>query len=224
MKVVAIQHVPHEPMGYIEDVLKEMGVEFDYIRVYKGERPEIGDATHLVIMGGPMGVYEENRYEFLRDEKVLIREAVAKGIPVLGICLGAQLIASAFGGRVYPYRKELGWFKVKRVEEDPLTEGLPDEMTVFQWHGDTFDLPKGAKLLYSGDLVKNQAFRIECALGLQFHLEVTPEIVRDWVEREGIGGEEKRNIMDGVNRYIEDLHRCCKSLVKAFINMSSQLQ
>ncbi len=224
MKVVAIQHVPHEPMGYIEEILKENDVEYEYVRVYEGDKPELGDATHIVIMGGPMGVYEEDRYTFLRDEKELIRDAFGKGIPVLGICLGAQLIASALGCEVYPYRKELGWFTVRKVENDFVVEDLPEELVVFQWHGDTFDLPENAKLLYAGDLVRNQAFRIGNAVGLQFHLEVTPEIVRDWVERENLGDEEKERILAGIDEHLEGMLENCRRLVNAFLRLEPDLR
>jgi len=221
MKVIAIQHVPNEPMGLIEDLLKEKGIEYEYIYVYEGEKPEIRDATHIVIMGGPMGVYEEDKYPFLAKEKEMIRFALKQNIPILGICLGAQLIASALGKNVYPYKKELGWFTVKKVEDDFITKDLPDNLTVFQWHGDTFELPEGAKLLYAGDLVRNQAFRFGNAIGLQFHLEVTHEIVEDWVKREeSLSDEQKDSIIAETDKYIEDLHKNCRKLVDVFIGLS----
>jgi GMP synthase-like glutamine amidotransferase len=170
MKVVAIQHTPTEPMGYIEQILEEKDIDFDYIRVYETNEVKIGSATHLVIMGGPMGVYEEEEYGFLVQEKEIVRSAIKSKKPVLGICLGAQIIANALGCDVYPYKRELGWFEVSKLEEDYVTSDLPKDLRVFQWHNDTFDLPKGAKLLYTGDVVKNQAFRFERAIGLQFHL------------------------------------------------------
>ncbi len=220
MKVIAIQHVSHEPMGYIEDILREKGIEYEYIHVYEGEKPELRDATHIVIMGGPMGVYEEDRYPFLAKEKEMIRQAFKRNIPILGICLGAQLIANSLGKRVYPYKKELGWFKVRKFEDDSVTKDLPEILTVFQWHGDTFDLPDGAKLLYAGDLVRNQAFRIGNAIGLQFHLEVTPEIVRDWVEREGsLSDEDRKRIIAETDEHIDELLKNCRKLVDAFLNL-----
>ncbi len=222
MKVVAIQHVPHEPMGYIEVILGERGVEYEYIRVYEGEKPELRDATHLVIMGGPMGVYEEKEYPFLVKEKELIRNAFKRRVPILGICLGAQLIANALGKDVYPYRKELGWFIVKKVENDFVVEDLSTELRVFQWHGDTFDLPDGAKLLYSGDLVRNQAFRVGNAIGLQFHLEVTPEIVRDWVEREGLEEELKERILADTEKYYRKALENCEKIVYRFLSLKPQ--
>ncbi len=220
MKVIAIQHVSHEPMGYIEDLLKEKGIEYEYIYVYEGEKPEIRDATHIVIMGGPMGVYEEDKYPFLAQEKEMIRQAFKRNIPILGICLGAQLIANALGKRVYPYKKELGWSEVKKFEDDFVTKDLPEILTVFQWHGDTFDLPEGAKLLYAGDLVRNQAFRVGNAIGLQFHLEVTPEIVRDWVEKEdSLSDEDKKRIIAETDEHIDELLDNCRKFVDAFLSL-----
>ena len=219
MKVVAIQHVPHEPMGYIEDLLKDRGIEYEYVRVYEGDELELRDATHLIVMGGPMGVYEEDRYPFLAKEKELIRHAFERNVPILGICLGAQLIANALGKRVYPYKKELGWFTVRKVEDDFVVKDLPTELKVFQWHGDTFDLPDGAKLLYAGDIVKNQAFRVGNAVGLQFHLEVTPEIVRDWVEREDLNEELKEKILADTEENYETAIENCEKLLNAFLDL-----
>ena len=220
MKVVAIQHVPTEPMGYIEDILKEKGIEYEYVKVYETNEVKVGDATHIVIMGGPMGVYEEKEYPFLVQEKELIRQAIKSGIPILGICLGAQLIASALGKDVYPYKQELGWFEVKKYEDDEVVRDLPDRLIVFQWHNDTFDLPDGAKLLYFGDEVRNQAFRFEKAIGLQFHLEMTPELVKIWVENEkNISEEEKRKILLESEKYIAISNEYCKKLVESFLRL-----
>ena len=220
MKVVAIQHVPTEPMGYIEDILKEKGIEYEYVKVYETNEVKVSDATHIVIMGGPMGVYEEKEYPFLVQEKELIKQAIKSGIPILGICLGAQLIASALGKNVYPYKRELGWFEVKKYEDDEVVRDLPDRLIVFQWHNDTFDLPDGAKLLYFGDEVRNQAFRFEKAIGLQFHLEMTPELVKTWVENEkNISEDEKHKILLESEKYIAISNEYCKKLVESFLRL-----
>jgi GMP synthase-like glutamine amidotransferase len=222
MKVVAIQHVPTEPMGYIEEILKERGIEYEYVRVYETNELKINGATHIVIMGGPMGVYEEKEYPFLAQEKELIRQAIKDGIPILGICLGAQLIASALGKDVYPYKREFGWFEVKKVEDDFVTRDLPKKLVVFQWHNDTFDLPDGAKLLYEGDIVKNQAFRVGKAIGLQFHLEMTPKLIETWVEDEkNLPKDEKETIVAETEKYLDELNENCKKLVDAFLSLKN---
>ncbi len=221
MKVLAFQHYPTEPMGYIEEVLKDEGVEFEYVRLYERDytleelKEKAEGATHLVFMGGPMGVYEEEKYPFLSKEKEIIR----LGKPTIGFCLGAQLIASAFGSRVYPFKKELGWFEVEKAGEDEIVEGLPEKMTVFQWHGDTFDLPGKAKLLYRGYEVENQAFRVENAIGLQFHLEVTESIVKEWLKDEEMSEEEKNRILEDTEKYVERANELCERLIKNFLKL-----
>ena len=192
--ITAIQHVPHEDMGFFETVLKEKKVPFRYVRIFErgpsGGSPlsmvNLSKTSALVVMGGPMGVYESDRYPFLLEEIRLIQESLERKIPVLGICLGAQLLAGAAGGRVYPGpTKEIGWFPVRMTRgasKDPLLGHLPSQSMAFHWHGDTFDLPKGSVLLASSAKYQHQAFRVgRNAWGLQFHLEMTEFMIRDWV-------------------------------------------
>ena len=142
--------------------------------------PGVEDFDRLIVMGGPMSVHDEAEYPWLVEEKRLIAAAIREGKKVLGICLGAQLIAEVCGGRVYRNpEKEIGFWPVSWI-------GDADEELVFHWHGETFDLPPGAELLASSDVCVNQAFGIgDRVLGIQFHPEVTPEIVRAMVEHEG---------------------------------------
>ena len=220
MKVVAIQHSPIEPLGYIEEILEERGIAFDYEKVYETNEVKARYASHIIILGGPMGAYEEDIYPFLSEEKNLIREAIKNNVPILGICLGAQLIASAMGGKVYPYKKELGWYEVKKVEDDEAIKGLPEKLKVFQWHNDTFDLPNDSKLLYEGDLVKNQAFRIGKAIGLQFHLEMTLDLIKTWLKHEkGISKEEKSKIIEESEIFLPEMQKCCKILLENFLKL-----
>ena len=149
--------------------------------------PKLDPFTHLVFLGGPMNVYEEDRYPFLNEEDLFIKEAIQRGKSILGICLGAQLIAKALGAKVFKAAvKEIGWYDVSltRIGSiDPFFSHLPRAFSVFQWHGDTFEIPHGAVLIATSSFVPHQAFRYgDNAYGLQFHLEVTQEMIRQWME------------------------------------------
>ncbi|MDN5850272.1 MAG: type 1 glutamine amidotransferase [Nitrococcus sp.] len=147
--------------------------------------PDLNDIDFLVVMGGPMSVNDEDEFPWLAQEKQFIRSAVEAGKPALGICLGAQLIASAMGARVYPnHCKEIGWFPVHAVPIDnPACFRFPAVIEAFHWHGETFDLPAGSIRLAQSDACKNQAFQLgKRVIGLQFHLETTPESARELVE------------------------------------------
>lgn len=188
MKVYAIQHLATEPLGLIGEALAARGVGADYIHVYAGEAvpPSLGDAAGLVVMGGPMGVYEQDAYPFLGHELRLIDSALRDGKPVLGVCLGSQLLAAALGATVRKAeRKEIGWFPVSLTEagrQDPLFEHVAPSFTAYHWHGDIFDLPPGALHLASSEQTAYQAFRFGANVyGLLFHLEATPRIVTDMV-------------------------------------------
>ena len=155
--------------------------------------PDLDSFTHLLIMGGPMAVYEMQHYPYLVNEALFIDRSIKANKHVLGVCLGAQMVAHVLGAKVYPgQQKEIGWYEVALDPDgmsDPLMSALalPDRNAaqVFQWHGDTFDLPRGAVRLASSDLFPNQAFRYtDRVYALQFHIEVTPTIVRDWLARE----------------------------------------
>jgi len=187
--LLVFQHDPLEDLGIFAQVLEKHDLGFCPIRFYEGGMPTEPweDVAALVILGGPMSVHDEERYPFLKVEKAIIRTAIKEGIPTLGICLGAQLIAAATGADVYQGNiKEIGWFPVSVTPDgqiDPLLGYLPAKPTVFQWHGDSFDLPKGAQRLASSLYYHNQAFRIgKHIYGLQFHLEVTPAMIERWMD------------------------------------------
>ncbi len=185
--VLVLQHVEHEGLGIIDGILKGRGLGTEYIKYFRGEVPKTFNGySALIVLGGPMGVYEEDCYPFLRKEISFIQEAIEEGVPIIGICLGAQLIAKAGGATVRAgQKKEIGWYPVRLREEgreDPLMKTMPDELPVFQWHGDTFNIPCGAVNLASSELFPSQAFRIGSNVyGLQFHLEVTGDMVRKWI-------------------------------------------
>ncbi|MFY3741389.1 MAG: GMP synthase-like glutamine amidotransferase [Candidatus Nitrosomirales archaeon] len=138
----------------------------------------------LIILGGPASVYENHQY--LKDEQKLIQDAMAGKIPTLGICLGSQLLAKAAGAKVYKgSRKEIGWYPVEITTDgmNDMFKGLKNNITVFQWHGDTYDLPKNAVTLARSELYPVQAFKIGNAVGVQFHLEVSKDMVMDWINQ-----------------------------------------
>jgi GMP synthase (glutamine-hydrolysing) len=186
--VVILRHVAHEPAGTLELALAKANVEFRYLDLF-AQRPEYFDVNEilgLAVMGGPMSVNDVEKYPYLAYEPDWIRQTVNLGIPLLGICLGAQLIAKALGAKVYPNEiKEIGWYPLeltRAAADDRLFAGCGPKMTVFQWHGDTFDLPSGAVHLAQSPLCRNQAFRVgPSAYGLQFHIEMTAEMVEDWL-------------------------------------------
>ena len=183
MRAHYLQHVPFECLGSIEPWLRGAGYEITSSPLFRSaEFPELEMVDFLIVMGGPMSVNDEDEFPWLIEEKRFIRGAIEAGKPVLGICLGAQLIASTLGARVYRNRyKEIGWFPVRRVPQPGLssTFTFPPTMEVFHWHGDTYDLPPDAVLLARSEGCLNQAFQIGSRIiGLQFHLEMTPESVR----------------------------------------------
>ncbi len=185
MKVHILQHVLYEGIGSIASWLESQKAEISCTRFFETNRlPMLRSVDMVIAMGGPMSANDEDKLPWLMPEKQFIRDAILQGIPVLGVCLGAQLIAGAMGASVYRNRvKEIGWFPVRAISGPPGSFRLPADCTVFHWHGETFDLPTGAVRLASSDGCKNQAFQISGnVIGLQFHLEATPESVSALVE------------------------------------------
>jgi GMP synthase-like glutamine amidotransferase len=185
MKVHVLQHVPFEDLGSIARWLEARGAQITYTRFFENYRlPALSTIDMIIAMGGPMSVNDEIQLPWLKPEKQFIRDAVVRGVPVLGVCLGAQLIASAMGARIYRSPvQEIGWFPIQAV---PTPEGIyrfSQECVVFHWHGETFDLPEGAVRLAKSDGCENQAFQLkQNVIGLQFHLETTPDSARAILE------------------------------------------
>lgn len=177
-EALVLQHVACEGPGAIGDALQRCGLRLRIVHAYAGEPvpPTLAAESALVVMGGPMGVYEADRYPHLADERRLIEDALRRGRPVLGVCLGSQLLAAALGARVYPSGgKEIGWYRVDLTDattSDGLFRGVPRSFTALHWHGDIFDLPSGAVRLASSAMTERQAFRHgDNAYGLLFHIE-----------------------------------------------------
>lgn len=178
MRAHYLQHVSFEGLGSIESWLINAGYEISNTPLYSSAVfPDIESIDFLVVMGGPMSVNDEAEYPWLAQEKDFIKQAIDLGIPVLGICLGAQLIADTMGGKVFPNTvKEIGWFPITAVNSEiSSTFQFPKEIDVFHWHGETFSLPEGAVQIAKSQGCENQAFQLGSnVIGLQFHLETTP--------------------------------------------------
>ena len=187
-EVLVLQHAAPEILGTIADPLEARGIGIRYIRLFQGEPvpARMEAAGGLIVMGGPMGVHDHSLFPFLLDEMKLINLALKEGKPVLGVCLGSQLLASVLGARVTRGKqREIGWHPVRLTEEgrkDSLWAGVEPQFTPYHWHSDIFDLPGGAVSLASSDLTPHQAFRHgERAYGLLFHLEVTDHLIREMI-------------------------------------------
>lgn len=180
------KHVPFEDIGSIRSYLTTAGYTITCTPFFKSANlPALEKMDLLIVMGGPMSVNDEKIHPWLVSEKKFIRQMIMSGKPVLGICLGAQLIASAMGAKVYPNSmKEIGWYPVFGIpSDDSSVFCFPQSLEAFHWHGETFDLPVGATHIAKNNGCKNQAFQLgQSVIGLQFHLETTPQSAQDLVE------------------------------------------
>jgi GMP synthase-like glutamine amidotransferase len=186
MNVLIIMHVEAEGPGTLGTFLESRGAVLHTVRLHKGD-PLPDDPRNysaIVSLGGPMNVYEDDKYPFLKEETPFLKRAVHAEIPTVGICLGAQMIAKACGAEVIKSpREEIGWGMVSLTDEgrvDELFKGLTNAMEVLQWHGDMFQIPVGGILTATGRECPKQAFRYKKAFGLQYHVEVTEEILSEW--------------------------------------------
>jgi GMP synthase-like glutamine amidotransferase len=212
--IALLQHAPNEGGGVIEEDIRQAGIPLLRIELFStNEIPQLL-ATHLVIMGGAMSVNDEKELPWLIQEKKLIREFVKKGAPVLGICLGAQLIAAGGGATVCSCEPELGWSPVSRVSAR--FDLLPDRFMAFQMHGETFDLPDGAELVCKGDRVAHQALRWGSALGFQFHLELTRKMIQDWTADRP--AEEVNVILEESQKYLPQSRHLCRRVTGWFLS------
>lgn len=217
-QVTVLQHAAVETLGTFADVLGTEGIQVRPIRLYAGEPCPLNllDSQGLIVMGGPMGVRDHAAYPFLRDEMRLIEDALKRDKPILGVCLGSQLLATALGSDVRRgARKEIGWYRValtKGAQSDLLWKGSATSFTAFHWHGDIFNLPRDSVSLASSDLTPHQAFRYGTkAYGLLFHIETTEELVAGMVrsfpeelQEAGVPGEQ---ILTESNRNLPGLRQ-----------------
>jgi len=232
MRAHAFLHVTFEGLGVIEPWLLEKGYSLTFTHFYENTvLPNVEEIDFLIVMGGPMSVNDEAIYPWLRAEKAWIRSMIETGKPVLGICLGAQLIASALGSSVYRNKdKEIGWFPIAS------TDGIsgydvfhfPRSLEVFHWHGETFDLPKDALWLAKSDACAHQAFQIyRHVIGLQFHLEMTEDSIQTIVEKchdELVKGDfiqSEEAMMDGILERTQKTKALMQSLLD-FLHVKNQ--
>ena len=183
MNVHILQHVAFEGIGSIDSWLNQRNTNVSYTRFYEStELSDLSEIDLIIIMGGPMSVHDEVDFPWLVEEKKFLRDAISAGIPMLGICLGAQLLASALGAEVYKCsQKEIGWFDIAKVPNTGFQ--FPDTITVFHWHGETFTLPEGAVQLARSAACEQQAFQFnDNVIGLQFHLETTPDSINSMIQ------------------------------------------
>ncbi len=186
--VYILKHVPNEDAGTIKDYLKVQAIPFETVDLFDGQAlpQDLSRVRAAVILGGPMNVYQEKEFPFLKEENIFIQQLMDKNIPILGVCLGAQLIAKATGAKVMKAAaEEIGWDTLQLTSEaaqDPLFSTIGAKtLKVLQWHGDTFELPKNAVHLAKSAMVPHQAYRLRNNIyGFQFHIEVNRAMVEDW--------------------------------------------
>lgn len=209
--ILFIKHIDIEGPGTIGDFLEDNKISYTIADLSnKDNLPELKKTLQMVIsLGGPMNVYEEEKYPFLAEENVFLKEIIKRDIPFLGVCLGAQLMVKAIGGTVSKNpKKEIGFYTVSIDEEglkDNVFKNFPGEITVYQWHGDTFNIPESGKRIATSELCENQAVKYGRNIyGIQFHVEVTRNMIAEWAEAYEGELESLKGIVSGKQKMLED--------------------
>lgn len=178
------RHIDCEGPAYFQTLLEQQHVPYELVRIDEGEKvnSDLNSTSGLIFMGGNMSVNDP--INWIAEEVSLIQSAIDNNIPVMGICLGSQLMAKAMGSTVYPGPcMEMGWASVNCLNQTTWTENLPAAINVFHWHGETFEIPNGATAIFGNNRYANQGFVLGPHLALQFHLEMESEIIREWLDR-----------------------------------------
>ncbi len=229
--ILVIKNAKIEGLGHIEDIFKSRVIGYKYVLAQELdlETSEVEKFSGLIVLGGPQSVYESFKYPYLETEKKVIEKFISKDKPVLGICLGSQLIASTLGAKVYlgDRGSEIGWFKVQVTADgwkDSVFNKYAPEFWVFQWHSDTFDLPQGAKRIVTSESYINQGFTYgKSVYALQFHVEVTQQDVINWIEDYDFKDQKDReSMLKGFDLHGNDMIKICDDLIwKLFISKHS---
>ena len=234
MKLLVLQHVAHELLGTLNPLLKRAGFRIRYVNFarHPDAQPSLDGYDGLIVLGGPMSVNDADRLPHLTTELKLIEDAMRRDVPVLGICLGAQLIAKTLGAEVYRNsEKEIGWYDVSPTDDaggDPLLLPLQKTEKIFQWHGETFDMPRSARHLAYSFLCANQAYRYGAKVyGFQFHMEVDEPMIHRWLrvpenqtEISALRGDcHIEQIYGDTSRHMARLREISERVFRAFIDL-----
>ena len=224
--LLCIRQQANVPLGIIEGVLNEEKVEWRYADAWTGaDLPDLSEVSGLVVLGGTMNADETSEHPHLVQVNEVMREAVATGKPLLGICLGVQLLSRSLGGEVYKLPvKETGFLEVEAVGKDPLLDPFAPRSKVFQFHEDTCTLPEGAELLFTSDVVAVQAFKAgERAYGVQFHFEITPTEINNWCDAtpdlEAEWRTSKQELLRQADHHLERQQRTGREVARRFIEL-----
>lgn len=236
-KILVLQHAPTEGLGLFEEEMKKANLSWETLMISNDtlfpSAMKLEEYGGFIILGGPMGVYEQDKHPWILKELMIVQEMLRQKKPILGICLGAQMLAQAAGGRVYPGTKpEIGWFPIRLddwfykrnpcfFQIDPANPHM-----VFQWHGDTFELPSEGYRLAWNENYKNQAFCFNGnAVGLQFHVEVTEDMIREWLSGDwarkqviASGGDPER-ILGDVSKYMAEMRDMAHKIFYGFTSL-----
>lgn len=231
MRFLVIQHLDIEPPALIGNVLREGGHELTFVHLSRGEALPLDtcDFAGVIIMGGPQSA-NDTQLPYIRGELVWLKQRITEGMPMLGFCLGAQLIAKAAGGSISASSvRELGWYPIFPTPDtvtDPLFTDLPEAgLTVFQWHGETFSLPDTASLIATHPQVTAQAFRLgKAQYGIQFHVEVDDTLIQQWIaagesEKAHLGANGIKELNDATEAHLEAMRAFCRQMTHSWLDL-----